>query len=72
MGVEMDSYHPYPRAKKPLRRFTLLWWKRFVSSGMIVQAMHVEVEEPFGSGLERFWSPVFRSLFARSMRCLWI
>jgi hypothetical protein len=38
-GVRLDSYHPYPRAGKLLRRFTL-------------QAMRVDREEPFGSRLE--------------------
>jgi hypothetical protein len=50
----------------------MLWWRRFESSGMTAQAMRVDGEEPFGSGLERFWSPTFGNLLAKSMWCLWI
>jgi hypothetical protein len=39
---------------------------------MTAQAMRVDGEEPFGSGLERFWSPTFGNLLAKSMWCLWI
>jgi hypothetical protein len=64
-GVGLDSYHPYPRARKPLRRFTLLWWRRFESSWMTMHAMRVEGEEPFGSRLERFGVWCLRTFLQR-------
>jgi hypothetical protein len=71
-GVGLDSYCPYLRARKALRRFFLLFSRRFESSGMTVQAMCVEGDEPFGSRFERFWSQSFRNLPAKGTRCSWI
>jgi hypothetical protein len=54
----VDSHHPYLGMKISLRRFTLLGWRRFGSSGAVMSAMRVKGEEPLSSDLKGLASGV--------------
>jgi hypothetical protein len=64
-GPVPSSGHPYLRVCELLRRFSLLWWRRFESSGGVISSLRVKGEKPSWPRLERFCSLAFRNLLGR-------
>jgi hypothetical protein len=71
-GEGLDSYRPYLGVRKPMRRFILLWWRRFEFSGVTHVGHACWRRGAPWPWTWKVWSLAFGNLPAKSMRCLGI
>jgi hypothetical protein len=71
-GMVLNSHYPYPGARKPLRRFTLLWWRKFeFSGGGSCRPCMLKGRSP-SVRTWKVWSPVFGNLLCKGHAVLMV